>query len=491
MLRNLGRVVGVIFIFLLLISGVQAQEKIPVVGIKSIDGCSIKTAPIALGITDAASFRSEVYFSDCRRVDDQVVCNLLASLVEPLKEDGSTLNIPLRQMNTELEEGAAVCVYFGDKRVNIPNNLKNSLPTSGEVGLLDVEGAIFQYMQVDENLGIGILSCRNNSLVFEGGEGVIEESLKDEQINERFSDLEQRCGVYLGKYLSWEVSPDGETGKMSIRAPEEKEDLKEEFLKIDSLPEINCGIPGDEKFNVCCDPEVVRSIRRIEFLKEFYEIYGLIPGLGVLGDVADVLLDVRAKFFSLLTGVVYTAQDYLGVGEEGDIYVSKDYCRYNSVPVKKVKDSEGKEKFQMYTDLSAESVDLNNCYCRYPVEEFDQLALSDRYVEACDNLLINDQAARAACLQKKCEDGIPTAFGCMDYTFAGFINNFLFRIGLSIAGLFSFLCIIYGAFLIKISQGNAEQVGKAQEMIKNCILGLLFIIFSVFIIDLIFGLLFS
>ena len=47
------------------------------------------------------------------------------------------------------------------------------------------------------------------------------------------------------------------------------------------------------------------------------------------------------------------------------------------------------------------------------------------------------------------------------------------------------MCIIYSAYLIQFSRGNPERIKKAREYLTSCIMGLLLIIFSIFILRLI------
>ncbi|HRN70302.1 MAG TPA: pilin [Candidatus Woesebacteria bacterium] len=78
--------------------------------------------------------------------------------------------------------------------------------------------------------------------------------------------------------------------------------------------------------------------------------------------------------------------------------------------------------------------------------------------------------------------GVWTGIGCVRTNFSDFITDTIFRTGLGIAGLIALGCIIYASFLMQTSQGNPEQIQKAQEMITSCITGLIMIIFSVFIL---------
>lgn len=78
--------------------------------------------------------------------------------------------------------------------------------------------------------------------------------------------------------------------------------------------------------------------------------------------------------------------------------------------------------------------------------------------------------------------GIWTGIGCVKTTLTTFIQETVFGIGIGLAGLVALGCMIYSAFLLQTSQGNAEKITTAQDMMKSCIFGLLLIIFSVFIL---------
>lgn len=92
---------------------------------------------------------------------------------------------------------------------------------------------------------------------------------------------------------------------------------------------------------------------------------------------------------------------------------------------------------------------------------------------------------RNACLQCANAGGVYSGVGCVKTDFKSFIEETVFGIGIGLAGGFSLLCIIYAAFMMQSSGGNPEKLKKAQEMITSCIIGLMLIIFSVFILKLI------
>ncbi len=82
--------------------------------------------------------------------------------------------------------------------------------------------------------------------------------------------------------------------------------------------------------------------------------------------------------------------------------------------------------------------------------------------------------------------GMWTAIGCLPTTgLEAFLKDYVFTFGIGIAGGIAFLYFLYGVFLFLTSAGNAETVGQAKEIIVSALSGLLFIIFSIFFLQLI------
>ncbi len=78
--------------------------------------------------------------------------------------------------------------------------------------------------------------------------------------------------------------------------------------------------------------------------------------------------------------------------------------------------------------------------------------------------------------------GIWTGIGCVYGDMGSFIQNTLLGWMIGLAGAAALFCIIYASFMMQISQGNAEKIKKAQELLTSCIMGLILIIFSTFIL---------
>lgn len=134
-----------------------------------------------------------------------------------------------------------------------------------------------------------------------------------------------------------------------------------------------------------------------------------------------------------------------------------------------------------------------SCLCKKPISDAytPQLeVLCRRNIRAVGTM--SEDAKKAAVKEQdlcvRCardQGGIYTGMGCIPSSLGDFISNFVLRIGIGIAGFISLLCIIYSAILLQVSQGNPETIQKARDQITSCIIGLVMIIFSVFILRLI------
>ncbi len=81
--------------------------------------------------------------------------------------------------------------------------------------------------------------------------------------------------------------------------------------------------------------------------------------------------------------------------------------------------------------------------------------------------------------------GINTAIGCIP---TNDINNFLafiLRWAMGVAGGIAFLLIVYSGFLILTSVGNPQKLTAGKELLTASLAGLILLIFSVFLLDII------
>ena len=129
------------------------------------------------------------------------------------------------------------------------------------------------------------------------------------------------------------------------------------------------------------------------------------------------------------------------------------------------------------TWTSASQTTKSICVCTPDGED-----VISHLVNMCSNIA-NDNESKA-CI-RCATTGIWTSIGCVDTNLSDFIGNTLFRIGLGFAGGMVLLCIILSAIQMQLSSNNPEKIKKAQEQITSCIVGLITIIFSIFILKVI------
>lgn len=85
-----------------------------------------------------------------------------------------------------------------------------------------------------------------------------------------------------------------------------------------------------------------------------------------------------------------------------------------------------------------------------------------------------------------CPDGksINTALGCISTTAEGFVGSIL-TIAISLGGGIALLLILYGTFIVTTSAGIPDKLNEGQETITAAVQGLVFIIMSIVLLNLI------
>lgn len=81
--------------------------------------------------------------------------------------------------------------------------------------------------------------------------------------------------------------------------------------------------------------------------------------------------------------------------------------------------------------------------------------------------------------------GIETALGCISTEGPTSLVIFLLRLALGIGGGIAFLLMLFGVFQIITSAGSPERLKAGQELITSALIGLMMIIFSIFLLQLI------
>jgi len=128
-------------------------------------------------------------------------------------------------------------------------------------------------------------------------------------------------------------------------------------------------------------------------------------------------------------------------------------------------------------------------YCRVDfgydiMYEFDQTTVFDACRHITDPIL---QEKCATCMGQEgsgSNGSVWTGLGCLSFSPSGFIRQVL-QIAIGLGGGIAFLLLLYGAFLMTTASGNPEAADNAKQIITGAITGLLVIIFSVVILNII------
>src|SRR3989344_522065 len=195
------------------------------------------------------------------------------------------------------------------------------------------------------------------------------------------------------------------------------------------IPGVGCGVPNDTTgANKCCQTTKPNCNFGV------MEVLQVIPGIG------DWIRGAKAQCESL--------------GEFQEKY-GKLKCLY------------GQEKYDA----------AGNCCC---VTEATSSAIPE-IREMCKKYLGTSNPKEFEACDKCAATGFYTGIGCIPLTLGGF-TSFVFSFGIGLGGIIALLCIIYSAFVMQTSGGNPERIKKAQENLTSCIMGLMLIIFAIFIL---------
>lgn len=83
------------------------------------------------------------------------------------------------------------------------------------------------------------------------------------------------------------------------------------------------------------------------------------------------------------------------------------------------------------------------------------------------------------------KDFIDSAIGCIPINNTVALAEFLLRWGIGIASGISFLLILYSGFLLMTSTGDPKRIQAGRELMTSAVGGLIFLVFSVFILRLV------
>jgi hypothetical protein len=81
--------------------------------------------------------------------------------------------------------------------------------------------------------------------------------------------------------------------------------------------------------------------------------------------------------------------------------------------------------------------------------------------------------------------GIDTAIGCIPIENSSGLLGFILRWAIGIGGGIAFILIIISGFMIMTASGNPEKLQAGKELMTSAIMGLIMLIFSVFLLKII------
>jgi len=102
--------------------------------------------------------------------------------------------------------------------------------------------------------------------------------------------------------------------------------------------------------------------------------------------------------------------------------------------------------------------------------------------DLCGQIPGTAQKDKCLACEAQTPSGVWTAVGCIK-TDATTVVGTIVRIGLGLAGGVALLMIVAAGFLFSTSQGDQKRTGEARDMMTSAVIGLLFIIFSITILQ--------
>jgi len=119
-----------------------------------------------------------------------------------------------------------------------------------------------------------------------------------------------------------------------------------------------------------------------------------------------------------------------------------------------------------------------------PDEEESGLGLQTKRFDLCSQIPGNDLegSPKDKCIKCQAKEGIWTAVGCIQHDGTSIVQAFI-KIGLSVAGGAAVIMIMVSGLMFSVSRGDQKRTTEAKEMLTSAVIGLLFIIFSVTILQ--------
>lgn len=123
-----------------------------------------------------------------------------------------------------------------------------------------------------------------------------------------------------------------------------------------------------------------------------------------------------------------------------------------------------------------------NCTCVDPKTDGSNavtIMCKKYYIEPNNPDIENERLSCVKCAQKS---GYWSSFGCVPLNLGELISKVILNVGIGLGGFVSILCVTLNAIRLQLSRGDSSKIQSVRENMTSCILGLVLILFSVFIL---------
>jgi hypothetical protein len=121
------------------------------------------------------------------------------------------------------------------------------------------------------------------------------------------------------------------------------------------------------------------------------------------------------------------------------------------------------------------------CDHGYPITNDDCQPLE----RCCPNTNTGAVSDSKYCNGRNADDGINTALGCINVGSGTSLVETILKIATAIGGGLALALILYGVFIVTTSAGMPDKLKAGSEIITSAVIGLIFILLSVFLVNLI------
>jgi Type IV secretion system pilin len=199
---------------------------------------------------------------------------------------------------------------------------------------------------------------------------------------------------------------------------------------------------------------------------------------------------VKAGLLCAATGVGVAGLTTLTLGttavaNAGILLTACSTAAIAAIPPKDLSDQIKKcyPEFQVTVKDESTLVCTNGFDFKFVLEDLDLDLATFEPFGLCKQIADPDQKAKCEeCSGEEPATGVWTAIGCIPTKPESVVQTFI-KIGLTIGGGVALLMILVGGFMLSVSQGDPKKTQDAKERITSSIIGLIFIIFSITILQ--------